>query len=1334
MSRSIAPRYSPKRTEGEIRTLWEEKKAYERSREKRSHDPDIYLLDSLHGHFDTKDPTALYSMMVKDAVIRYLRMRGNNVRDIPGIDAYEGDVESAAMESMGISEEEISENAEDFVRACRKEAEALASKIAKNFLSLGIWMNWKKPYTPVDPKYIEGVWFTFKELNSKGLLGRFRGISQWCPRCKCFLPRSDIRVEKDWKKGVYVKFQLRDRNKTYLVVWFSEPWRITATLALEVSPSRKYSLIEIRGGAEKIIIGSEEAEEVLKDCGIKNYKKVGEITGEKLAGMRYFHPLFGSAAQDDDIIDIGMMESEDLHIDRVLSAKGTGKTGIKPVVPAHSGYDLNLAERNGVQVLTPVSEAGQLGASTGKYSGYGVFDADSIIIRDLINTGTALAAHDVMESTAYCRKCESRIIPMISEEWSFKPAEIADDAEAVATDVKWMPSWMMGADYEWMEQSMPVPISKKGYWGIPMPVWLCSSCGNSEVIGSVRELIQLSPEFKKGMGIHRPWVDRYTMKCPKCGERMERVKEILLPNFAAMAASWAQLNYPSMQSEYSRYWPSDMVIEPLNKSRTWIFSQMAASAAIFGKAPFKKVIGTGKVSVKQKSQEIKEIFSKYGADMIRYSLLAEEKPWRNRELRGDRLERVRKEFDRLWNLHRFVALYYSISDFKPEEVSIETVHEYGMPVDRWMLSTIEETKDTYIKAMESMRMDRAAEQIENLVNIISKWYLRAVRTRIKSRDTDRREVLSAYRTLYEAMMAILRMLAPFSPHISEKMYQDIGGKEISVHSESIGTPNRLIIDRNLDVRMEIAMDIIRSGRKARKKAGISYRWPVSRIVVKAASKEVIEAIEFFGDFIREELNVKTIESVPPAQEWEEMILEVQPNPDAIGMVYRQWSSRIAVMLKNRPAKRIREEIQKGEYYLGIEGQMVKIEPNMVLFVSSLPEYVVDEKFLDGSVYLDIRRDERLLVEGRMREIVRRVQDMRKDLGLSFRDYIDLYIAGNEDIEDAVITWGEEMAGMVHAREIALTNEEGIEGEYLVEWAIEGEPVIIGIEPLYWEEMMSILTKIPGINSQKAEAIFDAEYTNLALLLEATEDDISAIPGINAGLARKVISYVKKNFSGGADLIKNGDIYECGVCGAIMDEEEETCPKCHLPLHMKEEEPEPEPEVPPAKKTEPEKDGSAEFIERMAAIKGIGPSRAKMLYASGYRSEEDLRKDGMEKVAKVKRMSRAMAELLFKGLGIEEEKKAAPEKKRSSAKKEKSSKTKPAEKKKPSSPQKELSEDEFIKVVSKIKGLGPSRARKIYRAGYHSIESLKKASVDDLAKIPRMSRALAELIKERIGKI
>ena len=1300
MNGDIPSKYSPLATEREIRRFWDEKKAYERSKERRSKGKDLYFLDSPHQSGDMEDTSFVYSMLVKDSLLRHLRMRGWNVKDTAGIWGYDPKAEIGARERMGLSPDEEPENTEEYIRECRKEAKKIGEDMADFFKKMAVWLDWKRHYTFLDNKYAEAVWYTFKELNSRGLLGRFRGISHWCPQCRAFLSKSEIKTEMEWKRGIYVKFPLKDREKSYLVVWFSEPWRITATLALEVIPSKKYSIIEIKHSKEKIIIGSEELKEVLKNSGITDYRVTGEITGNKLVGMRYSHPLFG-APKEEGVIDISETESEDLRIDRVIAGRSGGGTGIKPIVPAHSSHDLAIAEKSDIPILTPVGEDGSLGDETGKYTGFLAFDSESIIIRDLVNTGMALSPYDVRESVRYCGRCGSRTIPRISEEWAFKPANVGEKTEEIASEVDWRPAWMMGGDYDWMHSTPPVPISKKGLWGIPMPVWVCS-CGNTEIIGSARELNERSPEFKTGMGLQRPWADRYSITCSKCGKPMKRVEDVLSSDFAAMCASWGQLHYPAMESDFKRWWPADLVVEPLKKSRGWIYSQLSTSAALFEKTPFKKVLGTGNIDTgKDKEIQISQLLDIYGADTVRYALLKYKKPWESRGMGKDALEGAKKVFNTLWNLHRFVVTYFTISDFKPEEVSLETVHEYGLPQDRWILSVIEGKKDEYIRAMDRLSPDDAVEALESLINTVSKWYLRSVRHRIKSADLDRKEVLAGYRALYEAILVCTKFTAPFAPHIAEEIYLNLGGKETSVHSDSIDVPNKLLMDRNLEIRMEIAMDIIRSGRTARRKAGVPVRWPMERMVVKAASREVVEAVELFGDFIRGELNIRSIEVVPPAQEWEEMILEVEPNPDAIGLVYRQWSSRIAVMLKNRPAKKIREGIKKGEYYLGIEGQLIKILPNMVRFISSLPDYVVDQNFLDGSVYLDVRREENLFVEGRMKQIVRMVQDMRKDLNLRFLDYIDLYICGDEKIEEAVERWGEEIADITRSREVILTNEEGIEGEYIVEWSVEGRPVIIGIVPLYWEEMVSVMSKIPGVSRQRAEAVFDAGYTNLASLLSASPDELSRIPGVNPGMAKKISAYMRKNFSEGAVLEESGDgKYRCSACGAVMDEPADVCPKCGLTLH-----PEKKAEEIVEKAVETEEEA---LIEEISKIKGIGPSLAREIFNAGYHDIDSLKNAKIEDLAAIPRMGRALAAVVLENLGVAPEK---PEEEKSGA----------------------MSEDEFISLITKVKGIGPSKARAIYRAGYHDIESLKNADVAEIAKIPRMSRALAELLKEFIGE-
>lgn len=1306
-------RYDPTTAEQKIHEFWEEKNIYERVKDRRMKGKNLYFLDSPHTLSDTNSPEMLYSMLVKDAIIRYLRMRDYNVKDNPGFEDYVPEAERRAMKDLGLESEEDIEKVgrEKYLNACRKEAKEIRGEIVEFFKKFGVWMDWRHPYTALDSRYVEAVWYAFKALSGKALVDRFRSISQWCPHCKSFLSASEIKRDIEWKRGVYVKFPLKNRKKEYFVVWFSEPWRLAATVALEVIPSKKYSVINLKTRGENLIIGSDEAKKVLKDSGISNYEIVREMSGKEILEMRYKHPLFGTT-QEEDVISIEDIESEELKIDRILAGRSGGVTGIKAVVPAHSLHDMTLAERNSVPVITPVDESGELGEDTGKYAGFNIFESESIIIRDLINTGMALSTYDVRESVRFCSRCGNRLIPRISEEWSFKSSETGGRSEELVSDIEWFPAWMMGTDYEWMKETLPVPISRKGYWGVPMPVWTCS-CRHKEIISSAKELAEKSKEFRVGMGLQRPWIDRYSIKCPKCGKNMKRVEEILSPEFVNSAASWGQLHYPSTDAEFKRWWPANLVSEPLKKSKGWIYLQLSISGVTFEKRPFERVLGTGKLDISSlDTKNISELRDRYGSDVLRYSLLRADVPWIKRKVRKEWFKRTRRLINTLWNIHRFASIYYKLSGFKPEEATVEIIHEYGLPQDKWLISVIEGVKERYIQHMNAFLPNEAIKEVEFLIEVLSRWYIRAVRTRIKSGNLERREVMAGYRALHEGVMTALKILAPFAPYVSDVMYRNIEGSKESIHEEDIGTPNKLMVDKYLEIRMDIVKDIIRSGRMARKKAGIGLRWPLNRIVVKAHSPEVVDAKNLFEDFIKEELNVKAVEIVPPGKEWEEMILEVRPNPDAIGLVYRQWSSRIAVMLKNRPAKKIREGIEKGEYYLGIEGQLVKILPNMVQFVSSLPDYVVEDDFLDGNVYLDIRMDEKLAVEGRMREILRRVHDMRKDMGLMFGNYINLYISGNEKIEEAVETYGEEIAESTKAQEITLTNEEGIEGEYIVEWYIEGEKVIIGMTPLYREEMVDAFSKIPGINRQKAEALFDTGYINLEMLREADEDELAGIQGITATNAKKIVSYLHMNFSEGALLIPSEHGYQCSACGAIMDEPEEFCPKCHLSLHIKKMEEKIEEMV--EEEAAAEEETEEDFVSTVAKIKGIGPSKARALYKAGYHTIDDLKNAALKDLASVPRMNRTLAELIKEELGGAIEK--VPEKEA-------------VKKGKKEEEIVEMSEEEFIAEMSRIKGIGPSKARALYSAGYHSADALRKASVEELAKIKRFSRALAETIKE-----
>jgi len=486
MDRLVGNKYDPTTAEREIGELWEEKNLYEKAKESRMKGKEFYFLDSLHGISDLASPDVVYSMLVKDAMIRYLRMRGYNVRDRAGFEGYVPEAERRAMESLGLESEEDIEDIgrEKYLNACRKEAKEMREEIADFFKKFGVWLDWRHAYTPLDNKYVEGVWHAFKILSEKGLVDRFRGIGQWCPHCKTFLSKSEIKTDMEWKRGIYAKFPLKGRKREYLVVWFSEPWQLTATVSLEVLPSKKYSLIDLKSRGERIIVGSDEAKKVLEASGITKYEIAGEITGKEILSMKYTHPLFGTE-QEEDVISIEEIESEELKIDRILPGRSGGMSGIKAVVPAHSAHDLGLAERNSVPVITPVNEEGELGEDTGKYAGFDIFEAESIIVRDLVNTGMALSPYDVRESVRLCGRCNNRLIPRISEEWSFKPSETGEKSEEMASEIEWFPAWMMGGDYDWMHETLPVPISRKGYWGVPMPVWVCS-CGHREVVGSAK--------------------------------------------------------------------------------------------------------------------------------------------------------------------------------------------------------------------------------------------------------------------------------------------------------------------------------------------------------------------------------------------------------------------------------------------------------------------------------------------------------------------------------------------------------------------------------------------------------------------------------------------------------------------------------------------------------------------------------------------------------------------------------------------------------------------------------------------------------------------------------
>lgn len=695
-----------------------------------------------------------------------------------------------------------------------------------------------------------------------------------------------------------------------------------------------------------------------------------------------------------------------------------------------------------------------------------------------------------------------------------------------------------------------------------MPVWTCQ-CGEMRIIDS-KEALKEAENYKEDdiKDLHRPWIDRLEFKCEKCGGRMKRVPDVMDVWMDSAVCSWAQLHYPAEKKEFEKWWPCNWITEAHDQTRGWFYSQLVASTICFDLQPYNSVLMHGWV-LDEKGQRMSksvgnivephEVTEKFGADALRFYLLKASAPWEDLPFHMEGVKIAHRTMNILWNVYYFGTTYMALDSFDWEDVSFESLAKGVRKEDRWILSRLENLKAEFQKEMDAYNMHKALRTAEHFIlEDLSRWYIKLVRGRTWTEGEDK-DKLAVYKTLHETLLTLSELLAPVVPHVAESLYQNLDGELLSVHMCDFPEKHPERIDGELEKNMKIIMNIVEAGSKARQKAKRKLRWPIKRIIIDSKNEDVVEAVRDLKELLLSQLNCKAVEVVEPAEEWSEMLFEVRPNPKAIGKVYRQWASRIAVMLKNQSATKIKKEIERGEYHVGIEGQLIKIERNMVEFTQKLPENIYDAEFDGGFIYVDSEITDDIRKEGYMREVIRRIQEMRKEMDMDVEDFIAAKVGLSEDLLEDISEFKDYIAKETRSRTLDFVESDKVDGELIIEWTIEGEQVLIGITPLYIKEVIDSFSKIPGISKELALRIFDTGITSMELLETTPKEALLKIPEVKKSTVRKIRNFFEKMEERGPEE----DEQICALCGAAVDMEAKECKRCGTPFVVEEELPAPE---------------------------------------------------------------------------------------------------------------------------------------------------------------------------------
>ena len=1033
--------------EKEVEKFWKDNKIFEKSMDSRKEGETYTFYDG--------PPTAngkphighVLTRVIKDMIPRYRTMKGYMVPRKAGWDTHGLPVELEVEKKLGLDgKEQIEEyGIEPFIQQCKESVWKYKGMWEDFSSTVGFWADMEHPYVTYDNNFIESEWWALKEIWDKGLLYKGFKIVPYCPRCGT--PLSAQEVSQGYKtvkeRSAIVRFKVVGED-AYFLAWTTTPWTLPSNVALCVNPDEIYCKVKAADGytyymAEALL--DKVLGKLAKDDE-PAYEILEKYKGTDLERKEY-EPLFACAGE------AAAKQHKKAHFvtcdSYVTMSDGTG---IVHIAPAFGEDDSRVGRDYDLPFVQFVDGQGNMTKET-PYAGVFVKKADPMVLTDLDKEGKLFDAPKFEHDYPHCWRCDTPLIYYARESWFIKMTAVKDDLIRNNNTINWIPESIgKGRFGDWLENVQDWGLSRNRYWGTPLPVWQCE-CGHQDCIGSIEELKEKADNCPDDIELHRPYIDAVTIKCPKCGKEMHRVPEVIDCWFDSGSMPFAQHHYPFENKEtFEKQFPAQFISEAVDQTRGWFYSLLAISTLLFNKAPYENVIVLGLVQDEngQKMSKSKgnavdpfDALQTYGADAIRWYFYTSSAPWLPSRFAGKTVvEGQRKFMGTLWNTYAFFVLYANIDNFDATKYSLE--YDKLAVMDKWLLSRLESTVKAVDDNLANYRIPEAAKALQSFVDDMSNWYVRRSRERFWAKGMEQ-DKINAYMTLYTALVTVAKAAAPMIPFMTEDIYQNLvksidASAPESIHLCDFPEVHENWIDPKMEEDMADLLEIVVMGRAARNTANIKNRQPIGTMYVKSE----FQLSEFYKEIIEDELNVKEVVFKDDIADF--ISYSFKPQMRTVGPKYGKLLNKIKTVLSELDGNKAMAELKStGELKLDIDGQeIVLLEEDLLIDMAQMEGYV-SESDHTITVVLDTNLTPELIEEGFVRELVSKIQTMRKEAGFEVMDKIRVYAKDNDKIVDIMKNHGDEIKSEVLAEDIVTGETKGYEKE----WNINSEKVTMAVE-------------------------------------------------------------------------------------------------------------------------------------------------------------------------------------------------------------------------------------------------------------------------------------------------